>query len=282
MEGYADVDRILEKCEQIGAKLKVAIAAWTAPGSDKGKGIASREGSVTLADDVQDEGALSLQSRVSFGADKNRFIAQPSLLSDSVTLKEYQLLGVNWLNLLHSKKLSCILADEMGKHTSTTCLVVCLHRRPGLGKTVQVISFLALLKQRGIKGPHLIVVPWVRSVSVTISTSPRSRSSTLENWCREFERFAPSISVQTYYAGKEERPMLRQTLFDTTRTRIRDGWEVLVTTYALAQGDERDRKFFKKIPWEVRTLSSADPQWGVFIDRPADMCLRRGPYAKKL
>lgn len=43
---------------------------------------------------------------------------------------------------------------------------------------MQVISFLALLKQRGIKGPHLIVVPWVCSMSVTISTSPRYRSST--------------------------------------------------------------------------------------------------------
>lgn len=85
------------------------------------------------------------------------------------------------------------------------------------------------------------------------STLSYTRSSTLENWCREFARFAPSISVQTYYAGKEERPMLRQTLLDTTRTKVKDGWEVLITTYALAQGDERDRKFFKKLPWEVRT-----------------------------
>lgn len=49
--------------------------------------------------------------------------------------------------------------------------------------------------------------------------------------------------------------MLRQTLLDTTRTKVKDGWEVLITTYALAQGDERDRKFFKKIPWEVRASS---------------------------
>jgi hypothetical protein len=96
-----------------------------------------------------------------------------------------------------------------------------------------------------------------RSVSILCShrdvlTSSRVRSSTLENWCREFAKFAPTISVQTYYAGKEERPMLRQTLLDTTRAKVKDGWEVLITTYALAQGDERDRKFFKRIPWEVR------------------------------
>jgi SWI/SNF-related matrix-associated actin-dependent regulator 1 of chromatin subfamily A len=39
---------------------------------------------------------------------------QPTSLSENVTLKEYQLIGLNWLKLLHSKRLSCILADEMG------------------------------------------------------------------------------------------------------------------------------------------------------------------------
>jgi len=34
----------------------------------------------------------------------------------------------------------------------------------GLGKTVQVISFLALQKERGNIGPHLIVVPYVVSL----------------------------------------------------------------------------------------------------------------------
>lgn len=29
----------------------------------------------------------------------------------------------------------------------------------GLGKTIQAISFLAYLHQKGIKGPHLITVP---------------------------------------------------------------------------------------------------------------------------
>ena len=41
--------------------------------------------------------------------------SQPSLISKGVQLKEYQLIGVNWLNLLYRKKLSCILADEMGE-----------------------------------------------------------------------------------------------------------------------------------------------------------------------
>ena len=107
-----------------------------------------------------------------------------------------------------------------------------------------------------------------------------TRSSTLENWCREFARFAPSISVQTYYAGKEERPMLRQTLLDTTRTKVKDGWEVLITTYALAQGDERDRKFFKKISWEVRILPWTWIQHGCLIIHPQTCVFDEGHMLK--
>jgi SWI/SNF-related matrix-associated actin-dependent regulator of chromatin subfamily A containing DEAD/H box 1 len=124
----------------------------------------------------------------------------------------------------------------------------------GLGKTIQVISFFAHLKERGSKGPHLVVVPYVSSSDLFLSLPQgQNRSSTLENWCREFARFAPTISVQTYYAGKEDRPMLRQTLIDTQQSTSKsaEGWEVLITTYNLAQGDDRDRKFFRRTEWDV-------------------------------
>jgi non-specific serine/threonine protein kinase len=50
----------------------------------------------------------------------------------------------------------------------------------GLGKTVQVLALLLLLKRhRAIPGPHLLVVP----------------ASLLANWKAETERFAPSVSV---------------------------------------------------------------------------------------
>lgn len=78
------------------------------------------------------------------------------------------------------------------------------------------------------------------------------RSSTLENWVREFTRFAPSIKVQTYYGSKDERVHLRQNLLDTRpHKNTDDGWNVLITTYNLAQGDG-DRKFFRRIDWDVR------------------------------
>lgn len=45
---------------------------------------------------------------------------QPKTLAEGVVLKDYQLLGVNWLNLLYSKDLSCILADDMGESGSAS------------------------------------------------------------------------------------------------------------------------------------------------------------------
>ena len=119
---------------------------------------------------------------------------------------------------------------------------------------------MAHLQERGAKGPHLVVVPYVPISPILYSDHGRSTcyivsSSTLENWVREFKRFAPGISVQTYYAGKEDRPALRQTLKDTMRAKgDDDGWEVLLATYNLAQGDEHDRKFFKRIDWNVCDL----------------------------
>lgn len=218
LQGYDTVDGILEECEKIGTTLRAAIATWTTEdSSSKGKG---KEAS--LAPDQIEEDSLSLRSlKISNDAASKGYISsQPSIIAEGITLKDYQLLGINWLFLLYRKRHSCILADEMG-----------------LGKTIQVISFFALLKERGNFGPHLVIVP----------------SSTLENWCREFARFAPSISVQTFYAGKEERTNLRQTLIDTQRrsSKTGAGWEVLITTYNLAQGDDRDRKFFRKMEWDT-------------------------------
>ena len=107
-EGYGAVDDILFECETIGTQLKSAIAAWS--GTSKGK---NREDVTSLFDD---EGALDL---VSLSKDSrsssSSMISAPSTLSDGVQLKDYQVIGINWLSLLHKRKLSCILADEMGE-----------------------------------------------------------------------------------------------------------------------------------------------------------------------
>ncbi|EJD36051.1 hypothetical protein AURDEDRAFT_117177 [Auricularia subglabra TFB-10046 SS5] len=217
LRGYHAVDSLVESCERTGNSLRAVLDMWsqhTAAGATPGTRTPEGERDaathlVAVAPPMNDEIARR-------SAMKDYISRQPVLVREEYTLKDYQMLGLNWLNLLYSRRLSCILADEMG-----------------LGKTIQVISFLAHLKEHGGKGPHLVIVP----------------SSTLENWVREFERFAPSIGVQTYYGGQKDRAELRATLVDKADKAA--GWEVLVTTYNLAQSSDLDRKFLRRIDWET-------------------------------
>ena len=113
-EGYTQVDGVLRNCERIGEELKRAISAWSGKGKGKGK---IRENSIASdgQDSSSDDGAITLVS-ISDASSTGGFINKPSsLLAKGVQLKDYQIIGVNWLRLLHSKRYSCILADEMGE-----------------------------------------------------------------------------------------------------------------------------------------------------------------------
>lgn len=113
--GYGAVDNIVKKCEKIAASLRAEIARWTDNGDPKGK---SREGSEPRGSPVVSEadGALSLRSQALLTSNKPDYYisGQPNALSSDIQLKDYQMIGINWLNLLYTRKLSCILADEMG------------------------------------------------------------------------------------------------------------------------------------------------------------------------
>lgn len=119
---YSVVDDILQDCERIGAQLRAIIASWSTS-TTMGEGEA-KEGNAVSTLGYQTDGALSLVNLGSLRSHKScdYLATQPSLVSDTVQLKEYQLLGVNWLNLLYQRKLSCILADEMGMLFSNICL----------------------------------------------------------------------------------------------------------------------------------------------------------------
>uniref|UniRef100_A0A7N9APQ4 DNA helicase n=1 Tax=Mastacembelus armatus TaxID=205130 RepID=A0A7N9APQ4_9TELE len=134
---------------------------------------------------------------------------QPNILNSQFRLKPYQLIGLKWLLLLHEHKLSGILADEMG-----------------LGKTIQAIAFLAQLYKNGIEGPHLITVP----------------SSTLDNWVRELKLWCPSLKVLVYYGSIEDRRYLKH---DILNKHVE--FNVIVTTYNLAIGNDSDRSLFRKL-----------------------------------
>ncbi|CAL9733969.1 ATP-dependent helicase Fun30p [Monosporozyma servazzii] len=171
-------------------------------------------------DDDEDE-EFVMKKRTFEGTDRSRngkqiikfFRGKPRLLAQDMQLKDYQQMGVNWLNLLYHNGMSCILADDMG-----------------LGKTCQVISFLAYLKQIKEPGPHLIVVP----------------SSTLENWLREFKKFCPALKIEPYYGSQQERAELREMLENA-----HGQYDVIVTTYNLAAGNKYDVSFLRNRGFNV-------------------------------
>ncbi|MEU0396152.1 DEAD/DEAH box helicase [Streptomyces sp. NPDC006208] len=86
------------------------------------------------------------------------------------TLREYQLRGLAWLDLMTGLGLGGCLADDMG-----------------LGKTVTVI---ALHLRRARKAPTLVVCP----------------ASLLGNWQREIARFAPGVPVRRFHGTERSLP----------------------------------------------------------------------------
>ncbi|CAM4654332.1 unnamed protein product [Lepidochelys olivacea] len=135
------------------------------------------------------------------------------------TLHPYQLEGLNWLRFSWAQGTDTILADEMG-----------------LGKTVQTIVFLySLYKEGHSKGPYLVSAPL----------------STIINWEREFEMWAPDFYVVTYTGDKESRAVIRENEFSFEDNAIRSGkkvfrmkkeaqikFHVLLTSYELITIDQ--------------------------------------------
>lgn len=131
-------------------------------------------------------------------------------------LREYQHIGLDWLVAMYEKRLNGILADEMG-----------------LGKTIMTIALLAHLAcEKGIWGPHLIVVP----------------TSVMLNWETEFLKWCPAFKILTYFGSAKERRIKRQ------------GWmkpnyfHVCITTYRLVI---QDSKIFKRKKWKYLILDEA-------------------------
>ncbi|RYP63821.1 hypothetical protein DL771_009104 [Monosporascus sp. 5C6A] len=209
---------------EIGSVIVEKLTAW----------FQAFEAAATVIKECEERGA-TLQSIMStWPMDKNGrtksssdlselpICTQPSLMDvDVVQLKSYQLLGLNWMSLLHSKGYSGILADDMG-----------------LGKTCQVISFIAHLVgsyshpeddeyeadedgESSRPWPNLIVVP----------------PSTYENWLSEFERFAPEISVMPYYGSSR-----REIDPEVAREH-----HVVLTTYTQVERQQEDLEFLQEL-----------------------------------
>ncbi|MEU3745071.1 MULTISPECIES: DEAD/DEAH box helicase [Streptomyces] len=100
---------------------------------------------------------------------RDRLMAGPETVQAppglTATLRDYQLRGLAWLDLMTSLGLGGCLADDMG-----------------LGKTVTLI---ALHLRRARRAPTLVVCP----------------ASLLGNWQREIEKFAPGTPVRRFHGA---------------------------------------------------------------------------------
>lgn len=131
-------------------------------------------------------------------------------------LREYQHIGLDWLVTMYEKRLNGILADEMG-----------------LGKTIMTIAMLAHLAcEKGIWGPHLIVVP----------------TSVMLNWETEFLKWCPAFKILTYFGSAKERKFKRQGWLKP------NSFHVCITTYRLII---QDSKVFKRKKWKYLILDEA-------------------------
>ena len=196
----------------------------------RGEANSGKEEGQCLQESRQTEGGDGLSGEARDVADMARTLAPtghtlattrvktavPALLSKKLRMREYQHIALDWMIALYDKGLNGILADEMG-----------------LGKTIMTISVLAYLAcERGIWGPHLIVVP----------------TSLLLNWEIELKRWCPAFKVLTYYGSPKERKAKRQ------------GWSkansfhVCISSYKMVV---QDQKMFRRKKWKYLILDEA-------------------------
>lgn len=110
------------------------------------------------------------------------------------TLRQYQKAGVRWMRYLHDNNLGGCLADDMG-----------------LGKTLQAIAMLTCCYPAAGR-PSLVVMP----------------RTLLFNWQDELARFAPQLTVATYYGpGRDIEKAVRCNIVLTTYATVRNDADVM-------------------------------------------------------
>ncbi|KAI7905409.1 SNF2 family N-terminal domain-containing protein [Cokeromyces recurvatus] len=266
MDSYSAVDQIIENIENLGSSLRQILHIWE--GADAQDTHLVEYDKKEEEEDDDDENSQPGIHLAKVKVDSNQssskeykdamdgyLTEQPACVNKEITLKDYQILGVNWMLLLYRKGISGILADEMG-----------------LGKTAQVITFLGRLYEIGEKGPHLIIVP----------------SSTIENWVREFDRFCPDLEVRLYHGNIKERAQLRTDLKYENKVKA---FQVVLTTYQLASGHIDDRYFLRKLKFRsmildeghmVKNFISARYKYLMNINTPFRLLLTGTPLQNNL
>ena len=137
-------------------------------------------------------------------------------------LREFQILGLNFLAYNWVKGKNVILADEMG-----------------LGKTVQTVAFLDWLKNnRGQQGPFLVVVP--------LSTMPA--------WAETFDNWTPDLNYVVFNGNESARKTIKEHELMVNNNPHKVKFNVLLTTYEYIL---LDSDFLSQIKWQFMAVDEA-------------------------
>lgn len=197
-------------------KLQQALEHWQSVQQKIGEGLSFIEGMRLLAGvsrdltDIDSSEALHEWSTIE-ASDELRAVLEhirhPETIQSKqfgpelkATLRPYQAIGVNWLDLLTELGLGACLADDMG-----------------LGKTIQVISLLLIQKKKKLNKPSLLVLP----------------ASLLGNWKSEIQRFAPSLNALFLHSSELNRSDL-EGISSNIEYALRE-LDMVVTTYGMLQ-----------------------------------------------
>lgn len=95
--------------------------------------------------------------------------SEPIEHGTKIKLREYQSIGLSWLNWLYRNRMHGLLADEMG-----------------LGKTHQAMALMAAIKREKTDAKFLVVCP----------------TTVLDHWIDKIEEFAPALRPLKYHGPK--------------------------------------------------------------------------------
>lgn len=129
------------------------------------------------------------------------------------SLRPYQHRGLDWLAFLHRWGFGACLADDMG-----------------LGKTIEAIALFLAARQRGTRGPILVVCPM----------------SIMLKWAREISAFAPSFKTLLYHGA--ERPRGDDFI------KAIESYDVVITSYQLLCSESAA---IRRVQWAIAVLDEA-------------------------
>ncbi len=188
----------------ITQELKTCVTKWTTPGTTV----------ITVGQYVNLLKEFQTNQLIEYIDDAAEFLQNKKMSATEIpegiraTLYPYQEDGFRWMNFMLQERCGCILGDEMG-----------------LGKTLQIITLIT--KHISPDNHFLIVAP------VTL----------LENWRREFSKFAPSVKILVHH-GSSRTGFYKNFL----------SYDVVVISYGTAVSDQAILNMLK---WKLVVLDEA-------------------------